>query len=294
MVIQLLQRKNSFLDNISVVILCAGEGTRLKDITKDIPKPLLKIKSLNDLSILHHAINNLDKLGMKRIAIVKGHLGHKIDEFISSITEKNAILKEKIHLIDSGNKYKLGPLYSFLSITRSKSFLKENSVYIVIPGDTIFQLNLLRRILNIITNQVDTLKKNPVVFYRKIDVIKLKECQREINQNESNCLSIVEVVKVNKNIHLKLIKRQELRLLPESEKIYQIIPLFVFPHNFFSEIVDLEKLGAINTITGAINLAIKNRREILAIEIESNLNFYDFDDAIDYNNFKKEKKPPFL
>ena len=59
MVIELSLLKNDVKEKLSIVILCAGEGTRLKKITKTVPKPLIKLEALNGISILHHTINTL-------------------------------------------------------------------------------------------------------------------------------------------------------------------------------------------------------------------------------------------
>ena len=64
-----------------------------------------------------------------------------------STREKNKSLKDKIILIDTKDQYKLGPLYSFISITKSKSFFREDNLYILIPGDTIFEFNILKEIM---------------------------------------------------------------------------------------------------------------------------------------------------
>lgn len=61
-------------------ILAGGKGTRLKPITKEIPKPLLSIQGK---PILEHIINLFKKFGITNIIISIGYLGNKIKEFFS-------------------------------------------------------------------------------------------------------------------------------------------------------------------------------------------------------------------
>jgi len=137
--IELSLLKNDFKDKLSIVILCAGEGTRLKEITKNIPKPLIKIEILNNTSILNHTINNLINLGIKQIAIVIGYLGDTIRDFISTIIKNNGSLQDKLIIINTENQYKLGPLYSFLSITKNKTFFNPDNFYIMIPAEIVLK-----------------------------------------------------------------------------------------------------------------------------------------------------------
>ena len=62
---------------------------------------------------------------------MKGHLGSKIDEFIYSIKKENPDLEKKLVIIDSGIQYKLGPLYSFLSITKVENIFNRNYIFII-------------------------------------------------------------------------------------------------------------------------------------------------------------------
>ncbi len=57
------------------IILAGGFGTRLKDLTRDTPKPLLDIKGK---PILEHLIVHLKKYGVRDIVISVGYLAQKI------------------------------------------------------------------------------------------------------------------------------------------------------------------------------------------------------------------------
>ena len=52
------------------IILCGGKGERLRPITNDIPKPLVKIY---DKPILYYVISHLMQYGINRIHIASGY-----------------------------------------------------------------------------------------------------------------------------------------------------------------------------------------------------------------------------
>ncbi|MFX1276163.1 MAG: NTP transferase domain-containing protein, partial [Promethearchaeota archaeon] len=159
---------NDFINNLVVIILCAGEGRRMKEYSKEIPKPLLKISSLNNKTILQNTIEILKTLGIKETFVVKGHLGHLIDENIASL-DKN------ITIIDSKEEYKKGPLNSFIEVLKSQNYqntmslLNEKGFFLVIPGDTIFESLLLHEILEQARKHQLEFKKIPLVFYRNLN-----------------------------------------------------------------------------------------------------------------------------
>ncbi len=65
----------------SALILCAGYGKRLRPITNDIPKPLLKI---NNINLLDNTLKFVQSIGINKIKINTFYLGEKIQNFILS------------------------------------------------------------------------------------------------------------------------------------------------------------------------------------------------------------------
>ncbi len=66
--------------DFTLLILCAGYGKRMLDLTVDTPKPLLKIKNK---TLLENTINFFTNIGCKEIFINTHFLHNKIENYIS-------------------------------------------------------------------------------------------------------------------------------------------------------------------------------------------------------------------
>jgi glucose-1-phosphate cytidylyltransferase len=63
---------------MKVVILCGGQGTRIRDVSDDIPKPMIPIKGL---PILWHIMKYYAHWGHKQFILCLGYKGHAIKDF---------------------------------------------------------------------------------------------------------------------------------------------------------------------------------------------------------------------
>jgi NDP-sugar pyrophosphorylase family protein len=277
--IELSQQKSNFKENLSVVILCAGEGTRLKEITRFTPKPLIKINTLKKISILNHIINNLLILKINQIGIVIGYLGDSIREFISTLKKRNHSLQDKLLIIDTEDQYKLGSLYSFLSLTRNRSIFTPGKYYLLIPGDTIFDVNLLKEILSITSKNVELIKTHPVIFYR---TIKLEEFD-----DPSKIVSHAEIENINSENILKRISQIKIKKLSSQVDFNQIIPVSLLHSDFIKNLLNLKEKIPNKTVWESFNYMISNRMKIYAYRIESKHQFYDIDNEKDLKRLKK-------
>ena len=117
----------------TALILCAGLGKRLKPLTLEQPKPLLK---LNNITLLENTINLIKELGIKKILLNTYHLKNKIKNYL--INNKFDI---SIEIIDDGEQIldTGGGIMNMINSSNEKNFL-------IFNPDTIWDLNYLERI----------------------------------------------------------------------------------------------------------------------------------------------------
>ena len=113
---------------MKVVILAGGMGTRMSELTKTIPKPMVKIKKK---PILIHIMEHYSSMGFDEFFIALGYKGHVIKKFFK---KKN--FNWKVHLIDTGKNTMTGG-----RVKRLKKYLK-NERFFLTYGDGISNINI--------------------------------------------------------------------------------------------------------------------------------------------------------
>jgi len=278
------QNKNNILDKLFIIILCAGKGTRFGNITKNVPKPLIKVKNLENKPILFCILNSLAKVQVKNLAIITGYLGNKIASYISSLSNLNSLQHLNIQIIDSEGQYKLGPLYSFLSIQKNNEIFQQNKIYLVIPGDTIFQTSYFQRLIDFIIKNFKIINKNPVLFYRTIS---LETLHKELGFEEQKLISTIRI-KSSQNQFLKEIVTKKSMEYGKEEKINQIYPTFLVPYQIVKKIIKITQNFDGNSIKQVINYLSRNGNKVYAKKFQQRYHFYDIDDVKTLEKVKSE------
>ncbi len=67
------------MSKFTLLILCAGFGKRMLELTQNTPKPLLRV---NDTTLLGHTINFFKEIGCNEFIINTHYLHHKIENYI--------------------------------------------------------------------------------------------------------------------------------------------------------------------------------------------------------------------
>jgi len=275
-------RKNSLKNKIISIILCAGEGSRISDFIPRKPKPLIEI---DDKPILSYLIFNLIKSHTMSIMIVTGHLQDQIESYVESIKQQDESLRNKILVINSGNEYKKGPLYSFLSITKEKNVIKNGLIYLVFPGDTYFESNLISKLFTSISNNSSFIQNNSVIFYQKLKGNDLKNAR-----TSNRSISIITTEKQESKEIVKEIRQIEITSISENSYYKQIIPIFVFDSMFITDIIETEKEVSVKTMREIINVLIKGKKKVYAFCLKPDYKFYDIDTRSDLLNLNQKKR----
>ncbi len=121
---------------MKAVILAAGNGTRMRPLTNNKPKPLLPVAGK---PIMEYMIAHLLGAGISDFAIVTGYLEDKIRDFVTSRFPSLSVtfISNKKHRITNTG-------YSLL-LTRP---YVEGSPFIKCDGDVVFELEVVKKLIN--------------------------------------------------------------------------------------------------------------------------------------------------
>ncbi|NLZ53421.1 MAG: phosphocholine cytidylyltransferase family protein, partial [Thermoanaerobacteraceae bacterium] len=120
---------------MQAIILAAGMGKRLKELTNDCTKCMVKV---NGVTLIERMLAQLDKLKLSGIVIVIGYQGDKLVEFIESLS-----IKTPITYVRNDIYYKTNNIYS-LYLARNY-LLQEDTL--LLESDLIFEDAVLEKIL---------------------------------------------------------------------------------------------------------------------------------------------------
>ena len=120
------------------VILAAGMGTRLMPLTKEIPKPLLKI---NETTLLERMIRNCTDAGIRKFIVIVGYNGDKVIELCPEIAERYGVEIEalKNEEYDETNT-------SVSTYIASKRIGENPEDFILVNGDNVVDPEIILRI----------------------------------------------------------------------------------------------------------------------------------------------------
>lgn len=121
---------------MQAIILAAGMGKRLKELTKDSTKCMIKV---NGVTLIERMLSQLDKLNLSGIIIVVGYKAEELISFISNLAVQTPII-----FVTNDIYYKTNNIFS---LYLAKNYLlKEDTL--LLESDLIFTDAVLQKIIN--------------------------------------------------------------------------------------------------------------------------------------------------
>jgi len=121
---------------MQAVILAAGMGKRLKELTQNNTKCMVKV---NGVSLIDRMLHQIEKENLSRIVIVVGYEGQKLIDYIATLG-----IKTPIEFIDNPIYDKTNNIYS---LALAKEYLKKEDT-ILFESDIIFEDSVLDALID--------------------------------------------------------------------------------------------------------------------------------------------------
>tara|TARA_Y100000768_G_scaffold296913_1_gene230748 strand:- start:1031 stop:1708 length:678 start_codon:yes stop_codon:yes gene_type:complete len=194
------------MKNLSILILCAGFGKRMLDLTTDVPKPLLKIRNR---IILGNTINFFKDIGFSKIFINTHYLHKKIEKYIINNFNNSVNLIYEPSILGTGggvkNIFNYTKNHKICVVNSDILFLKDNKKdllkflqdadsvmhgkILLSENKNFFGLKKMNGDFNISNGNISKWKKgNDIIFYSGIQIL-----SKNIFQNTSNIFSINDI-----------------------------------------------------------------------------------------------------
>lgn len=121
---------------MQAVILAAGMGKRLKALTADNTKCMVKV---NGVTLIERTLRILDKKNLSKVVIVVGYQGQKLIDFISTLNVKTPIVYINNPIYDKTN--------NIYSLALAKDYLNSEDT-LLFESDLIFEESLVDALIN--------------------------------------------------------------------------------------------------------------------------------------------------
>ncbi len=121
---------------MQAIILAAGMGRRLKELTKNNTKCMIKV---NGVTLIERMLHQLDCLNLSRIVIVIGYEGQKLKDYIGTLTIRTPIEYINNPIFDKTN--------NIYSLALAKDQLIEDDT-LLLESDLIFEDSVLQMLVS--------------------------------------------------------------------------------------------------------------------------------------------------
>lgn len=121
---------------MQAVILAAGMGKRLKELTKDNTKCMIRV---NGVTLIERMLRQIEKRHLSRIVVVVGYEGQKLMEYISELGIQTPIVYVENSIYDKTN--------NIYSLALAKEFLRQDDT-LLLESDLIFEDSVIDELIS--------------------------------------------------------------------------------------------------------------------------------------------------
>ena len=121
---------------MQAIILAAGMGKRLKELTQDNTKCMVKV---DGISLVERALRQLENLGLSKIVIVVGYEGQKLIDYIATLGIKTPIIYIDNKIYDKTN--------NIYSLAMAKEYMVQEDT-LLLESDIIFEEAVLKSLVD--------------------------------------------------------------------------------------------------------------------------------------------------
>ena len=121
---------------MQAIILAAGMGKRLKELTKDNTKCMVEV---NEITLIERVLTQLDRLGLSKIVLVVGYMRDKLISFVDTLGIKTPIIYVDNPIYDKTN--------NIYSLYLAKEYLL-NEDTLLLESDLIIEDGILEKLVN--------------------------------------------------------------------------------------------------------------------------------------------------
>jgi dTDP-glucose pyrophosphorylase len=153
------------------VVLAAGRGTRMRELTANVPKPMIEVRGK---PVLQHIVEGLRDAGVRRFLIIVGYYAEAVRDFFGDGRRYNVAIEYVTQTVQDGT----GRV-----VNLARNFAAESS-FILSYGDILISPENYKRVVELtndieaiitITGGEDVSKGGAVFVNEQMDLVDLRE-----------------------------------------------------------------------------------------------------------------------
>jgi dTDP-glucose pyrophosphorylase len=153
------------------VVLAAGRGTRMRELTADLPKPMIEVRGK---PVLQHIIEGLRDAGIREVLIVVGYHADAVQNFFGNGSHYNIAIQYATQAVQDGTGRVVNLAWGFVG----------NSPFILSYGDILVDPANYKRVVDLpdevaaivtVTRGEDVSKGGAVFLNEQMELVDLRE-----------------------------------------------------------------------------------------------------------------------